>query len=132
MKKNVQIIWLILFTSIHLWAKEVPVEMAKTAAKNFYSSRTNHNYSEFKIRDIHRLSHKDRIMIYVFDFEPSGFVLIAGDDRAYPVLGYSYEYDYLSENIPIQLTDLLEEYKKEINHAISLLEQKEIIFELVE
>ena len=119
MKKNVQIIWLILFTSIHLWAKEVPVEMAKTAAKNFYSSRTNHNYSEFKIRNIHHLSHKDRIMIYAVDFEPSGFVLIAGDDRVHPVLGYSYEYDYSSENIPIQLTDLLEEYKKEINHAIS-------------
>ncbi|SVC52096.1 uncharacterized protein METZ01_LOCUS304950, partial [marine metagenome] len=57
MKKNILIIWLILFTSMHLWAKEVPVEMAETAAKNFYSSRTNYNYSEFKIRDIHRLSH---------------------------------------------------------------------------
>lgn len=119
MKKNIPIISFILFISIHLWAKEVPVEMAKTAAKNFYSSRMNYNFGEFKIKNIYQLLHQDRLMIYAFDIEPNGFVLIAGDDRVYPVIGYSYEYDYSSENIPLQLAGLLEEYKKEINYAIS-------------
>ena len=119
MKKNIQIISFILFISMNLWAKEVPVEMAETAAKNFYSSRMNHNLGEFKIRDIHRLLHQDRLMIYAFDIEQNGFVLIAGDDRVYPVIGYSFESGYSTENIPLQLAGLLEEYKKEIYHAIS-------------
>ena len=43
MKKYIQIFLFILFTLMHLWAKEVPVEMAKAAAKNFYSSKKNYN-----------------------------------------------------------------------------------------
>ena len=53
---------------------------------------------------------------YAFNIKGGGFILIAGEDRAAQVLGYSdkgrFEYDFL----PAPLQDILNEYQREIEY----------------
>ena len=53
------------------------------------------------------------VAYYVFGSD-NGFVIIAGDDKAFPVLGYSYEGTFDLQEAPPGLIKLLFNYKKEI------------------
>ena len=37
---------------------------------------------------------------YVFALQPKGFVIVAADDRVEPILGYSYDNDFIAKDIP--------------------------------
>ena len=55
---------------------------------------------------------------YIFNNEDGGFVIVAGDNCATPILGYSTEGNIDPNNLPIQLQELLEAYAEEIQHAV--------------
>ena len=55
---------------------------------------------------------------YIFNNENGGFVIVAGDDCATPILGYSTEGSIDSDNLPIQLEELLNAYAEEIQLAV--------------
>jgi hypothetical protein len=117
MKKYIQIMSFILFITLNLWGKEISEEVAIIAAKNFYSQKTNQN--KLNISETHHILHQNELMIYAFNFESNGFVLVSADDRVLPIIGYSTESGFSSENIPQQLHGLIEEYKREIIFAVS-------------
>lgn len=55
---------------------------------------------------------------YVFDNASGpGFVIVAGDDVAMPVLGYSFEYEFPKDNLPVNLKAWLEYMRDEVNEA---------------
>ena len=55
---------------------------------------------------------------YVFDNTSGlGFVIVAGDDVAMPVLAYSFENEFPTDNMPMNLKEWLEDMRDEINHA---------------
>lgn len=55
---------------------------------------------------------------YVFDNAGGpGFVIVAGDDVAMPVLGYSFEYEFPKDNLPVNLKAWLEYMRDEVNEA---------------
>ena len=55
---------------------------------------------------------------YVFDNAGGpGFVIVAGDDVAMPVLGYSFEYEFSKDNLPVNLKEWLEYMRCEVNEA---------------
>lgn len=51
---------------------------------------------------------------YAFNIKGGGFVIIAGEDRAVQVLGYSDKGHFDANNLPAPLQDLLSGYKREI------------------
>lgn len=55
---------------------------------------------------------------YVYSVPTGGFILVAGDDRAYPILGYSEQGIFDMENIPVNTSYWLEGYCSEIEHLI--------------
>lgn len=55
---------------------------------------------------------------YIFNNEDGGFVIVAGDDCATPILGYSTEGSIDPNNLPIQLEELLNAYAEEIQLAV--------------
>lgn len=57
---------------------------------------------------------KDANDFYAFNIKGGGFVIVAGEDRATPVLGYSDKGKIDFNNLPPALQDLLEGYKREI------------------
>mgnify|MGYP002170978648 FL=1 len=55
---------------------------------------------------------------FVFNFPANkGFAIVSGDDRAYPVLGYSDEGLFDSDNLPDNLRGMLAYYQKQISWA---------------
>lgn len=49
---------------------------------------------------------------------PTGFVIVSADDCATPILGYSDEGQFDTDNIPIQLQDYLQGFVKQIEYGI--------------
>ena len=51
---------------------------------------------------------------YIINIRETGFAIVAADDRVYPLLGYSFNHYYSENNHPIQFSDMLEFFKKQI------------------
>jgi len=61
----------------------------------------------------------ETVYFYVFGAENNeGFVIVSGDDRATPVLGYSHTNGFSADNMPPNLQWWLSEYAKQIQFAI--------------
>lgn len=58
------------------------------------------------------------VPFYVFSSENQGYVVVAGDDRVIPILGYADEGIFDPNNIPPNMQKWLEGYKSEIRYAI--------------
>lgn len=57
-------------------------------------------------------------LIYVFNTDTDGYIIVSGDTRANPILGYSDASIFDPENIPKNLRKWIEGYVGEIRHAI--------------
>lgn len=56
---------------------------------------------------------------YIFNIEDNqGFIIISGDSRVYPVLGYSRGGNFQQNNIPPAFREWLEFYEKEIEYIV--------------
>ena len=53
---------------------------------------------------------------YVFNIDGGGFIIIAGEDRATQVLGYSDKGRLDFDNLPINLKEMLDSYREEIEY----------------
>ena len=51
---------------------------------------------------------------YVFTLQPKGFVIVAADERVEPILGYSYDNDFVVANMPAHVRGWLGNYEKQI------------------
>jgi len=66
-----------------------------------------------------RANADETVYFYVFGAENNeGFVIVAGDDRITPVLGYSHTNGFSVDNMPPNLKWWLGEYAKQIEFAI--------------
>lgn len=58
---------------------------------------------------------------YIFNNEDGkGFVIIAADDCVTPILAYSYDNNFVTENLPPNLKEWLDGYAEQIQNAIEL------------
>ena len=111
------------FMTFHLSAGNINVTTARAAANNYLkqlAASKPGTLSAPALADI-RLAHaepsatvKEANDYYAFNINGGGFVIIAGDDRAAQVLGYSDRGHLDFNNLPAPLRDLLDGYKKEI------------------
>ena len=61
----------------------------------------------------------ETVYFYVFGTSDNdGFVIVAGDDRVTPVLGYSHSNSFPADNLPDNLKWWLDEYAQQIEYAI--------------
>ena len=51
---------------------------------------------------------------YVFALQPKGFVIVAADNRVEPILGYSYDNNFVVEDMPEHIKGWLNDYEKQI------------------
>lgn len=63
-------------------------------------------------------SDADEVLIYAFNLEPEGFILVSADDVCYPVLAYSTESSFSNANQPDNFAAWLKGYTDQILHAI--------------
>lgn len=113
-----------------LQAAPVSLQRATDVANNFLTmSRTQQGLKRVPVRA--RLV-SDRAAVssyYVFENEAGGFVIVAGDDIAYPILGYSNEAKWEAQSAPTNVEAWLAAYASEIKAAV---DSGEVQSELVE
>ena len=99
------------------WAAPVNENQARNIAASFMA---NHSMRSTSLRMAHKApmvktAGADNAAYYVFNATSGGFVIVAGDDRAPEVLGYSDKGTFDIETVPEAMQEMLEGYEAQIN-----------------
>ena len=121
--RNILFILCCFFSGL-LLADNVTVEQAQSLAANFFRASTQTRSASPQLQlvwdgeDPSTRTSATEPAFYVFNRTDSkGFIIVAGDDVAMPVLGYSFENSFKTENMPANLKNWLLGLKDQINEA---------------
>ena len=82
----VLIIFLLVFSSFTCYASSIKLKTAKQVAVNFYSE-INEKVIENCIITEHFIEKEQSInLLYIFNFEPDGYVIVSGENSVKPIL----------------------------------------------
>lgn len=110
-------------------AKEVELTLAQSVANNFYQwvnpdisnvdTQLIFTYSTSRSDEFSPDQLKEIPLIYVFSVsDDQGFILVSGDDVAWPVLGYSTQGYYSTNDLPDNFRKWIQGYQRQIAEAI--------------
>lgn len=119
MKNNIICCFVLIITmliSVNAFGKPIDESIAIVAAKNFYSIESHREKSDLNAVIAYKA---EADAYYVVNLDNDGFVIVAGDDRVRPVLAYSTEGTFVTENIPDHIRFFLNGYLNEINYMIA-------------
>ena len=123
-----KLLLIVLFLPAVVFAAPVSKKRANAIGENFFSKsieahRIAGKQAHFvaqqqpNTRKVRQNTGNTYAPYYIFNNEDGGFVIVAGDDCATPILGYSTEGSIDPNNLPIQLEELLNAYAEEIQLA---------------
>lgn len=119
MKKHLLIALIFLFTFSVSFSQIVPLETARQVAKNIYFERANIEqqvpYKEVAFNNEMTISENGQPLYYIYNVSQNrGFVIVSAEKRTMPVLFYTFEGNYSSENQNENFAYWLGLYKKQI------------------
>ena len=113
---SISLLIILLLSIGNLFGETVSIEQAENVAKNWYLERCKEDsIPQFDIIETFTESRSSKVVYYIFNFTPSGYVIVSADDISTPVLGYSYSHSYETINHPPAFDDLLEWYALQID-----------------
>lgn len=133
------LLFLCLLTGYNTLAKQVNPERAQKVAAEFLRLHGNKLKSisadqlqyvpiklpgEARFPGLKSNRMEDPQLVYLFRNTDAGFVLVAGDDLAMPILAYAENSMIDANNLPVNFLKWVEEYKKQIRYLRSLPELK--------
>ena len=108
----------ILFYSIIL-ADPVDLNRAERVASNIYAERSNSGTIDgFNVSSVNILDDNSISLIYIFQLDTDGFIMVSGDDRVQPLLAYSFESRFILDDMPVNLSWIVDAYKGMVKYAI--------------
>lgn len=118
---------LLLILCFSMFGKPVDENRAKTVGLFFLNNKTNSTSLKdakslqlaYKVTATIGNTLEERTMFYVFNVDTIGFVIVSGDDTVIPILGYSDQGTFLSDNMSPAFQKWLEGYKNEIIYVVS-------------
>jgi len=119
MLKKIYCVFIILIAHSVLHAELISINQAKAVAQNFIDSRS---LNDFNIRTIDSYEQDNQLVFYYVNFNPHGYILISADNRMKPILAYSYNKNFVVENVPENIQWILNHY----------YQQQQIIFEYID
>lgn len=114
MSNKLWLTFMLLALTVALFCAPVTENQVRRMAQNIALERSGQSLAIASVGLLEEGSN-----IYVVNLMPSGYVLIAGDDAAQPVLGYNFNVEWTGENFPVQLADMLESWKQQLAYIIS-------------
>lgn len=124
-KKIFPFIILLFSTYITISAQEISLNEAETLARNFFYERIQTHqktdYQNIIIRDSHCHTLNQIPIYYAINFKPKGFVIVSACFNVKPVLAYSFEGSYSTDNQHPAFLQWMKQYEEQIifvfNHA---------------
>lgn len=118
MKKLLLFLTVFVFFAGQMYANPVDVNTAKALGVKYLKTNVLSAKNITDAELVYTSSSEDGTsFVYVFNYE-NGFVMVAADDSAYPILAYSEEGVFDANNIPEGLQYYLGHYAKQIQYAI--------------
>ena len=87
-----------------IYSDFVSIDKAELVAKNIIISNELLDTENLVVESIYTIEKNSIVLIYAINIKDKGFVLVAADDRVFPVLGYSFNHYYSDNNHPIQFS----------------------------
>jgi hypothetical protein len=124
-----KIIWFFLLLSAPVWAKKVAQTDAQKVALQVVNSQSTLKHQVASLQLAYQSAcysglksgGQDDAAIYYYVYnvgDNEGFVIIAGDDIAYPVIGYSNTGAYRVEQLPVNFISWMDQLQSGIHNAI--------------
>ncbi len=99
--------------------RQIPLETARQVAANFMYSRTKRQVDSAAIRPIFTEKVNQNNIYHVMNLSPEGWVIVAGDDIAHPIIAFSYNGQYsTTQDQPVQFRDWMEVVKLNIRRGL--------------
>ena len=107
-----------LFIISQIFGLPITLDDAKTVAEELLNKRNVENRESYSISEYSTREVDGNILFYVVSFEPTGFVIVSGDNRSKPVLGYSFDNQYIHQDLPPHYDYWLGYYADNIEYII--------------
>jgi len=110
------------------YTKPVNETTACSVASRFYAAKFNRRFETLSPTVVYTaaaLRGGNTPSFYVVNFSSEGFVIVAGDDRVQPILAFSDEGEFVTENIPAHISFFLDGYNECIQHIVDNHENDE-------
>ena len=115
--KKLSLLWLALAMAVGVaYAAPVDVNLAKTLGQKYVQNTLGNKTASLSLAYT-EISAAGTDALYIFNFD-HGYVVVAADDHACPILGYSEDAPFDVENIPEGLRYYLGYYARQIQFAI--------------
>jgi hypothetical protein len=102
---------LILF-AIHVFAEKVDEQTARNVAVNWFNETAGEGkYALSSISEVFYETEGEDVLLYIFNFNDDGFIIVPADDNVRPVLGWSNENPYTIGNHPPQFEYFIDLYR---------------------
>lgn len=111
MRKTILSLFIALACSLTGYAREVSEQYAREYALNYISLQTTEKHT---VKSIDRAN----ACYYIINLAPQGWVILAADDVAAPVIGYSLSGSLEKENIPANMRYMMSEFEEKIRNVI--------------
>ena len=109
MKKHILLSLVVLFGMTTLSARPIDAERAKAVGQKFAQANFNDNLRSNELQLVYTgLSTRGEACFYAFNVGDGGFVIISADDRFRPIVGYSDEGPFETENMSPELAFYLD------------------------
>ena len=115
--KRLSLLWLALTVAVGAaFAAPVDVNQARSCGQKFVFNTLGQKSAELSLAYT-CVSEAGTDALYVFNYG-QGFVVVAADDRAYPILGYGTDQEFDVNDVPEGMRYYLNFYAREIQYAI--------------
>ena len=101
-----------------VFSAQVTLSNAEKVASNIFKEFNNTNRN-FDISFTESIIEENNNLIYVFHLNPVGFVLVSANDNFHPVIGYSFENNFITSNMPDNLNFFVNSVKNNISNSIN-------------
>lgn len=118
--KKLLLLSLAFLCSLTAWTAQRSPEEARSIAHSFFmqsSGAVTRNAGDIHLVAVSNDLLKsvstrsvEGIAFYIYNYEQSAYVIVSGDDRMKPVLGYSDNGSFITENLPVNILGWLELY----------------------
>ena len=112
------IIFPILISISFIFSAFVPTHDAEKIAKYISVSRAGLTEQQFEVYSTIQYPSNENVLIHIINVTDLGFVMVSADNRAEPLLGYSFNHYFTDLGHPIQFDAMLNDYAKQLNYII--------------
>ena len=103
--------------SVFAFSKSVDLLTAQKVAENYFKHYTNAHDATL-MQDHFYTDATQNFSFYVFDFAPTGFIIVSADDRCLPIIGYSNECNYTEPLAGTAIKNWLDGRATEIQYVV--------------